>query len=32
LIAGGLCTTFDIDVLAVDRSETGASYANGALI
>ena len=32
LIADGRCTTFDIDVLAVDRFETGALYANGAMI
>jgi len=32
LIAGELCTTFDIDVLAVDRFVMGASYANGAMI
>jgi sarcosine oxidase subunit beta len=32
LIVDGRCTTFDIDVLAVDRFETGALYVNGAMI
>jgi sarcosine oxidase subunit beta len=32
LIADGRCTTFDIGVLAIDRFETGALYANGAMI
>jgi FAD-dependent oxidoreductase domain-containing protein 1 len=32
LIAEGLCTTFDLDVLAVDRFEKGVSYDNGAMI
>ncbi|MDQ6634356.1 MAG: FAD-binding oxidoreductase [Gemmatimonadota bacterium] len=32
LIAEGRCATFDIDVLAVGRFETGALYANGAMI
>jgi hypothetical protein len=32
LIAQGRCTTFDIGVLAVDRFEKGAPFANGAMI
>jgi FAD-dependent oxidoreductase domain-containing protein 1 len=32
LIADGRCTSFDIDVLAADRFEKGALYANGAMI
>ncbi|MFL5608481.1 MAG: NAD(P)/FAD-dependent oxidoreductase [Gemmatimonadaceae bacterium] len=32
LIDDGRCTTFDLDVLAVDRFEKGTPYANGAMI